>query len=153
MVRKAVGECTTTRKITTNIHEHFVGGGDVCRGDLCGGDLSGASGGGARRKAAAAGRGVLRRTSIVTSSFVRVVTFTSTEWKHVGVVVEVAHCFGFIINVQGSNQGGVFVCVSLCHLYSLFIGVLSGQKQTLLSKPFSFFKLLSSECCYDVVVR
>ena len=86
----------------------------MCRGDLCGGDLSGASGGGARRKAAAAGRGVLRRTSIVTSSFVRVVTFTSTEWKHVGVVVEVAHCFGFIINVQGSNQGGVFVCVSLC---------------------------------------
>ena len=83
----------------------------MCRGDLCGGDLSGASGGGARRKAAAAGRGVLRRTSIVTSSFVFYVTFTSTEWKHVGVVVEVAHCFGCIINVQGSNQGGVFVCV------------------------------------------
>ena len=76
MVRKAVG--------------HFVGGGDLCRGDLCGGDLSGVSvpgesGGGARRKAA----------SIEASSFA-FVNFTSTEWKHVGVVVgvvEVAHWF------------------------------------------------------------
>ena len=51
-----------------------------------------------------------------------------------------------------SEQARDLSCVSFM-IHFLFIGVPSGQKQTLLSKPFSFFKLLSSECCYDVVVR
>ena len=108
MVRKAAGGCTTTRKSITTIQDRFVGdgGGDF----LLSVTVPGASGN--ERRKAAAGRGVIPTFMLLEASSFVAVTFTNTEWHHIGVVVgvvEVAHCFCFIINacsVQACKEQG-----------------------------------------------